>query len=202
MNRTFDQSRFQIKDRLGRGGTAEVVRVFAPHLNRDAALKYPLDFRHSPARNSPSRSPRTNAHRRSYAFPGLVRILEHENCRQLSVTRTLPRSDAGLDRPFDDVDVACSIISAIALDLEFLRAAGIIHGDFKPQNVFLPVDWRHLNDGHLHWVKFSDFSLGRKPSEDDTRAGLGTIGYIAPETLAETILPISPISLLWVSLPT
>ena len=87
-------------------------------------------------------------------------------------------------RRIENVSVALNLLSAMALDLEYLRAAGIVHGDFKPHNVFLPPDWQELTDDLLFYAKLSDFSLGRLIGEpDDDRAGLGTVGYLAPEII-------------------
>jgi serine/threonine protein kinase len=49
----------------------------------------------------------------------------------------------------------------------------------------LPSKWQNLDDNGLFYVKLSDFSLGRFSHEpDEARAGLGTVGFMAPETVA------------------
>ncbi len=87
----------------------------------------------------------------------------------------------------DNLTLALNLLSAVALNLEYLRAHDIIHGDLKPHNIFLPTDWQGLNDRRLFYVKLSDFSLGRFSNEPDSaRIGLGTVGYMAPETVVES----------------
>ncbi len=85
---------------------------------------------------------------------------------------------------FESVRSALNVLSAIAINLEYLSASGIVHGDLKPQNIFLPAGW---SDGHNYdhyYLKLSDFSLGRSTGESSKdRAGLGTIGYMPPETI-------------------
>lgn len=87
----------------------------------------------------------------------------------------------------DNLALALNVLSAVALNLEFLQANSIIHGDLKPHNIFLPSKWQDLNNDRLFYVKLSDFSLGRFNHEPDgARAGLGTVGFMAPETVAQS----------------
>jgi tetratricopeptide (TPR) repeat protein len=56
----------------------------------------------------------------------------------------------------------------------------------KPQNVFLPSDWSTGKPGRASYAKLSDFSLGRRKDEpEDARLGLGTVGFMAPETIKD-----------------
>jgi tetratricopeptide (TPR) repeat protein len=88
----------------------------------------------------------------------------------------------------DDIQKVLNIISALALNLSFLKVHRLVHGDLKPQNVFLPASWSETKDDQLFYLKLSDFSLSHRFDEpEDARVGLGTVGYMAPETLTDEI---------------
>ncbi len=186
MSSTGHESRFQIQERLGRGGTAEVFRVRLTGSGRLAALKRPLpdppqgiDFNLLARRELSLIGTRR--------FPGLVRILNTAAdggdylLLELCEGKTLDQ----LGR-ITDVRLALNILAAVAADLEYLRQHQIIHGDLKPQNIFLPRDLERCTTDKLFFAKLSDFSLGRSECEHDSvRAGLGTVGYMAPETIVD-----------------
>ena len=186
MKQTGDESRFEIKERLGRGGTAEVFRVRLHDSGREAALKRPLpdanqtvDFARLAAREI--------ALIGGLRFPGLVRILNQPDNSSgyllLEICEGKTLDQLGQVR---DLSLALNLLSAIALDLEYLRQRGIVHGDLKPQNVFLPIDLNGCGADQLFYAKISDFSLGRFDNEPESaRAGLGTVGYMAPETVID-----------------
>lgn len=172
---------------LGRGGTADVARVYSSRLGRDMAAKYPL---HTPTEVELDFAKLAD---REYEligrsrFPGLVKLLEapsHDPDYLLLELCEGPTLDT-VGR-VDCVLRACNLISAAAIVLEYLNATGLIHGDLKPSNYFLPVDWQERVDAGLFRLRLSDFSLGRKYTEPDSeRLGVGTVGFMAPETIAE-----------------
>ncbi|MFH1372909.1 MAG: tetratricopeptide repeat protein [bacterium] len=172
---------------LGRGGTAEVVRVASEKHGRHLAMKYPR------ADTGHSESVFSGLVAREYKlvgqlnYPGLVRVLDVSTVSPPYLLMELC-SGPSLDQcgRLEDLPPALNLLAAIAVDLEFLRLNGIIHGDLKPHNIFLPPNWQNQNRRSLFYVKLSDFSLGRFSDEpDDARAGLGTVGYMAPETIVE-----------------
>ncbi len=175
-------SRFKVLGQLGRGGTAEVARVWDADLKIQAALKTPLpenviDFAKLVRREK--------ALIGGYRFPGLVRLLDSPGDQHL-LLELCPGPTLDRIGRVEQVLLACNLLSALALDLEFLRACGIVHGDLKLQNFFLPEDWNASGANFHGYIKLSDFSLGRKDSEPDSlRAGLGTVGYMAPETIKD-----------------
>jgi serine/threonine-protein kinase len=68
--------------------------------------------------------------------------------------------------------------SGLASGLSAVHAAGVVHGDFKPDNVLLAAD------GGVHLVDFgSAWELGRNP-----RTVHGTPAYLAPETWTGALL--------------
>lgn len=187
MYRPADDPNLRIIEPLGQGGTAVVTKAFHQRLNRTVALKSPLPDSPEAAAQFGPLARREFELIGGYRFPGLVQILENPApdyaCLTLEVC-----SGPTLDQikcPDDNVSLL-NLISAIALSLEFLNAAGLVHGDIKPQNIFLPSDWQTGSKNRLFWARLSDFSLGRNSCEpDEARAGLGTIGYIAPETIID-----------------
>ncbi len=172
---------------LGRGGTAEVVRVASKKHGRHLALKYlRVDAGYS-------ESVFSGLVAREYKlvgqlnYPGLVRVLDVSTVSPPYLLMELCNGPS-LEQcgRLEDIPLALNLLAAVAVDLEYLRLNGIIHGDLKPHNIFLPPNWQNQNRTRLFYVKLSDFSLGRFNDEpDDARAGLGTVGYMAPETIVE-----------------
>ena len=187
MTTAAEDKRFTVVAPLGRGGTAEVTRVRLADSGREAALKAPL-----PCDSQPDSDFATLARREyeligGHRFPGLVRLLESPHSHPDYLLLELcegPTVDA-VGR-VEDIQVALNLISAMALSLEYLRVRGIVHGDLKPQNIFLPRNWDRIPPERLWYAKISDFSLGRMVDEPESaRAGLGTVGYMAPEVIAQ-----------------
>ena len=189
MDAPFDSPHLRFIEPLGRGGTADVAKAYASHLKRTVAVKYPLPSSKSQTIDFAGLARREWDLIGGARFPGLVRLWEAPSnspdylLLELCCGPTLD-SLPGSDSP----KTALSILSAVAVGLEFLNAAGLVHGDMKPQNVFLPRNWQSRLSGPLFYAKLSDFSLGRRLDEPESvRAGLGTVGYMAPETIADGI---------------
>lgn len=189
MNAACRLPRFEHRGLLGRGGTAEVSRVFAREFNRDIALKYALATQANPDFDFAELA------RREFHLVGRQRLPFVVSLYGLSTDA--PEyimmelcSGPPLDQigRVESIPVALNLISAVAAGLELLRSRRLIHGDFKPQNVFLPRDWSDRVESDLFFPKLSDFSLGRHEDEsEDIRAGLGTVGYLAPETITQRL---------------
>ena len=115
-------SRLEVRGRLGRGGTAEVFRVFDPVLNREAALKVSLPDNRADFEKLVHRERQLIG---GYRFPGLVRLLPHhaESPDQLLLELCEGPTLERVGR-VDDLDLAINLLSALALDLEFLHAIG------------------------------------------------------------------------------
>ncbi|MCD6249013.1 MAG: tetratricopeptide repeat protein [candidate division Zixibacteria bacterium] len=189
MNQMSIDPRLRILEPLGVGGTAIVLKAYHAELKRVVAVKqWRSDCDTSPA-DFLQLANREYDLIGGYRFPGLVRIVKSPQSRYHQILLEYcpgPTLDS-VKRP-ENTTIALNIISALALNLEFLRIAGLVHGDLKPQNVFLPVNWHEFHKGHLSFVKLSDFSLGyRAKAGSDHRLGLGTIGYMAPETIVDGV---------------
>ncbi|MEE8577049.1 MAG: serine/threonine-protein kinase [candidate division Zixibacteria bacterium] len=188
MKAPFTSENLTFEAILGEGGTARVSRAHCQTLNRPVAVKYGL-----PDSENSEQFDRLVS--REYelignqSFSGLVRLLDRPNRAPSYLLMELCHGPT-----LDTVEMtnciwlALNFISAIAIDLEFLQNKGIVHGDIKPQNIFLPPDWRLMRQDELFWLKLSDFSLGREAGEpEESRAGLGTIGFMAPETIRSSV---------------
>ena len=189
MESAVDNPRFRVLEHLGSGGTADVASVFVADIGCQAALKYYRPNSDVSARSFSELIKREYSLIGGFHFPGLVRPLERPDrdgkylLLELCLGPTLDRIGR-----VQDINLVLNLLSAIALDLEFLRVAGIVHGDLKPQNIFLPINWDRLPEGTLFYAKLSDFSLGKRTDESDAkRLGLGTVGYMAPETIADGV---------------
>jgi serine/threonine-protein kinase len=179
--------RYQIVERLGRGGVGEVYRATDPRLERTVALKV---LREDALRD--------DAARRRFRLEAraLSRLL-HSNIATLFDFD----SDHGVDflvMEYVPGDTLAALVSAGALPeararaiglevAEALQAAheqGVIHRDLKPGNVIITPRGR---------AKVLDFGLagfvheGAAPSSATTREDLGRFGgtlpYVAPEQL-------------------
>jgi len=175
--------------RLGLGGTAEVARVYVTSRRCEAAFKHPL------GQDDESREEFIRLGRREQEligrlrFPGLIRLLEFVQRPHpyllLELSRGVTLEQVGR---IDNSTLAANCISALALDLQFLHQHRLVHGDLKPQNVFLPQTWPPPSPESLFYLKLSDFSLGRHEDEpSDARVGLGTVGYMAPEVITDGV---------------
>lgn len=188
MNNPPELSGFCPLGPLGRGGTAQVIRVFSEERKRELALKYPLENDRQSHATFAQLAQREHQLIGQLKFPGLVRVLEISTAPpEYLLMELCPGPTLDQCGRIDNPALVLNLLSAIALNLEFLRAHAIIHGDLKPHNIFLPADWPSLDDNRLFYVKLSDFSLGRFSYEPDSdRVGLGTVGYMAPETIIQS----------------
>jgi murein DD-endopeptidase MepM/ murein hydrolase activator NlpD len=166
--------RFVVLDLLGAGGMGVVYTAHDPELARDIALKV--------------LGPRVKdmSHARAHL------LAEAQAMARISHANVIAVYDVGTFR--DQVFVAMELVEGFTLrtwmtdplhtwrdvvDL-FLRAgeglaaahaAGVVHRDFKPENVLLGSDGR---------VKVSDFGLANQPSATTTGI-VGTPGYLPVE---------------------
>jgi len=118
------------------------------------------------------------------SHPGVVRILDlgqDESERSFTVMELLEGEtlEARIARGPMPVPVLRPIAIAIAETLAAVHAHGVVHGDVKPANVFLP-------SGTAFPIKLVDFGLSKiEGLERLTRTGelTGTPAYMAPELL-------------------
>jgi serine/threonine-protein kinase len=190
--------RFEVLEMLGSGGMGEVFRARDPQLQRDVAIKLLKDVNATPM---PELSADQTIDLRSSGSPSSDSLLtEARMMAKLSHANALPIYEVGLAdgavflvmEHIDGCDLsvwletprtAAEIIDVFVQAARGLAAAhqhGIVHRDFKPQNVLIAKDGR---------VRVADFGLARlvMPSSGSmVRVGdrQGTPKYMAPELWA------------------
>ena len=174
-------SRYEIVDRVARGGMATVYRAHDRRLDRVVGLK----LMHAHLADSPDFVARFRREARAAARlsnPGVVAVydqgsldgvaylimeyVEGPNLRDLMAAGPL------------SVREALGLTAQILRPLGAAHRAGLVHRDVKPENVLLPAD------GSV--AKVADFGLARAVTEaTQTTTGnvLGTVAYLAPELI-------------------
>jgi serine/threonine-protein kinase len=175
---TLVDGRYRVIDRIGSGGMGDVFRAEDTHLKREVALKI-LHRRFARDEQFVERFRREASSAASLQHPNVVSVydrgvhdgtyyiaMEHLPGRTLKelVTEEAPLSQER------SIDIGIQILQAAG----FAHKRGVVHRDFKPQNVI--VDERDA-------VKVTDFGIARAGASDITETGsiLGTAQYLSPE---------------------
>lgn len=177
--------RYEIVARVARGGMATVYRARDTRLNREIALKV---MHPHLAEGEQAASFRQRFEREARSAAGLqhhgvvavydqgtdgeMRYLTMEYVPGTNLRQLIQDGDLTLRRSFAILDVVLSALAAA-------HAKGIVHRDIKTENVL-------LEEGTGR-PKVADFGLARAISEvSNTTTGtvLGTVAYLAPETIA------------------
>ncbi len=178
--------RYRIVDVLGHGGAAVVYRAHDPELDRVVALKVPRGQIGTADERERLLSEARALARLSH--PNVVRVHDagtHEG--QVFIALELVEGEtltAWLRREPRGLDEIQSLFTMAGRGLAAAHAAGVVHGDFKPDNVLIGTDGR---------VLVTDFGLARaRPvfpavatGEADARGipPAGTPAFMAPEQL-------------------
>ena len=175
--------RYELAERIGAGGMAEVWRARDRRLNRDVAVKL-LD---GPAARDASRRRRIEREARALAAvsdPGIVAVYDYGE----------DSTDSGDVLPFLvmelvdgpdlhhylqkegrlPVDRSREILRAIGKAVSTAHEAGVVHGDLKPANVFID----------RNGPKVGDFGVARVLDEETGATTLAaTPAFASPEVL-------------------
>ncbi|HEY4183036.1 MAG TPA: serine/threonine-protein kinase [Kofleriaceae bacterium] len=167
--------RFEIIEQLGAGGMGSVFAAFDPKLDRKVALK----VLHASADRT-----RVLAEARALAkltHPNVVAVYDASDegddlyIAMELVEGTNLRTWLAETKPAKEQVIA--MLLAAGRGLAAAHAAGVVHGDIKPENILVAKES----------AKVADFGLARAEREiDETRAG--TPAYMAPEQRAEGIV--------------
>ena len=174
-------SRYEIVDRVARGGMATVYVARDRRLDRRVALK----VMHPHLADSPDFVARFRREARAAARlsnPGVVAVYDQGNIDGVAYLVMELVEGPNLR----DLIAAgpLSVKEALGLTAQVLRPlgaahrAGLVHRDIKPENVLLP------DDGSV--AKVADFGLARAVTEvAQTTTGnvMGTAAYLAPELI-------------------
>jgi serine/threonine-protein kinase len=175
---TVVDGRYRITGRIGTGGMADVYCAHDSHLDRDIALKV-LHRRFAQDDEFVERFRREASSAAGLQHPNVVGVFdrgEYDDTYYIAMEylrgRTLKQLIAE-EAPLDQV-------RALDITVQVLRAAGfghrrgVIHRDFKPQNVIVDDEDR---------VKVTDFGIARAGASEITETGsiMGTAQYLSPE---------------------
>ncbi|HEY0681398.1 MAG TPA: protein kinase [Steroidobacter sp.] len=177
--------RYLLEQVIGCGGTAIVFRArdmlsakgAAPNLQ--VAIKTPR-----PELGDPERAAKRLRHEFEHAkllsHPSIVRVLDlHEDEGRCFMTMELVHgkllSQMLRDWTMLPVPLAYKILRQCAQALKYAHSHNVVHGDFKPGNVFITPE---------EGVRIVDFGTAAGPNASDSRIPAGTPTYASPEVLS------------------
>jgi serine/threonine-protein kinase len=175
---TLVDGRYRITGRIGTGGMADVYCAHDEHLGRDVALKM-LHRRFAQDQEFVERFRREASAAAGLQHPNVVGVFDRGEfdgtyyiAMELLRGRTLKdliTKEAPLDQE-RALDMTTQILRAAG----FGHRRGVIHRDFKPQNVIVDDEDR---------VKVTDFGIARAGASEITETGsiMGTAQYLSPE---------------------
>jgi serine/threonine-protein kinase len=175
---TVVDGRYRITSRIGSGGMADVYCAHDEHLGRDVAIKV-LHRRFAQDQEFVERFRREASSAAGLQHPNVVNVFdrgEYDGTYYIAMEflrgRTLKELIAQ-EAPLDQMralDITAQVLRAAG----FGHRRGVIHRDFKPQNVI--VD----DEGG---VKVTDFGIARAGASEITETGsiMGTAQYLSPE---------------------
>ncbi len=181
MNRRLD-NRYELRERVGSGGMAEVWEGFDHNLNRRIAIK--MMHAHLAADQSILGRFRSEAQAAARLnHPAIVAIYDTvttENNEAIIMEFVQGEDLRSIlnDRPTLAAADAVEVSLQLAGALGHAHQNGIIHRDVKPANILVRPDRR---------VKLSDFGIAKALDETtghtETGALMGTVKYLAPEQI-------------------
>jgi eukaryotic-like serine/threonine-protein kinase len=171
------QGRYQLEERLGRGGMGEVWRARDDRLQRTVALKLI-----SPAlAEDPEflvRFLREAQNIARISHPNVVGVIDfgEDDEKPFLVMEYVPGKPVSelTGEPMDE-DKARAIVTQAAEAAGAAHAAGIVHRDIKPANILL------TDDGRAKLVDFGIASAQNMDRVTQTGATIGSPHYISPE---------------------
>ncbi|WP_331067253.1 protein kinase domain-containing protein [Steroidobacter sp.] len=177
--------RYLLEQVIGCGGTAIVFRArdmlsakgTAPNLQ--VAIKTPRPELGNPQRAA-MRLKHEFEHAKLLSHPSIVRVLElHEDEGRSFMTMELVQgkllSQLLRDWTMMPQPLAHKILRKCAEALQYAHSQNVVHGDFKPGNVFITPE---------EDVRIVDFGTAAGPTSSDSRIPAGTPTYASPEVLA------------------
>lgn len=174
--------RYQILERVGRGGMGVLYRGFDPVLDREVAVKVMLaDFSEDAEQMRPRfyREARSAAKLQHRNIVTVFEFAEEQNQPHIVMEflRGSPLSSRMEEPPPLTLDDKLDIVAQLCTGLGYAHSQGVVHRDVKPANVFI------LQDGT---VKLLDFGIAKLATSTLTRQGdvVGSAPYMSPEQIA------------------
>ncbi|MBS1818078.1 MAG: serine/threonine protein kinase [Acidobacteria bacterium] len=171
--------RYQILERVGKGGMGVLYRGFDPVLDREVAIKLMLtDFTEDTEQMRPRfyREARAAAKLNHRNIVTIFEFAEESNTPYIVMEflRGTPLGARLREEPPLSLDDKLNIVAQLCDGLAYAHEQGVVHRDVKPDNVFI------LEDGS---VKLLDFGIAKLTSSNLTRQGdvLGSASYMSPE---------------------
>jgi eukaryotic-like serine/threonine-protein kinase len=177
------EDRYVIQGFIGAGGTARVYVAEDIRTKRRVAIKI-LNRNYAADRTTRERFLREIEVAAEIGHPNMVQVLDAGERKDGSPFIVLELLEGELlgdllrREGFVSEVVALPLIRQAASALDAAHAAGIIHRDVKPDNIFLASD-----PGGGRTLKMMDFGMAKLKMGSLTGAGivLGTVPYMAPE---------------------
>lgn len=176
--------RYQILERVGRGGMGVLYRGFDPVLDREVAVKVMLaDFSDDTEQMRPRfyREAKAAAKLQHRNIVTVFEFAEENNQPHIVMEflRGTPLNVRMDEQPPLTLDDKLDVVAQLCSGLGYAHAQGVVHRDVKPANVFL------LEDGS---VKLLDFGIAKLATSTLTRQGdvVGSAPYMSPEQVAGT----------------
>jgi len=174
--------RYQVLERVGKGGMGVLYRAFDPVLDREVAVKVMLaDFTDDTDQMRP-RFYREAKAAAKLQHRNIVTVFEfaEENNQPHIVMEFLRGIQLGArmaESPPLTLPDKLDIVAQLCSGLGYAHSQGVVHRDVKPANVFL------LTDGT---VKLLDFGIAKLATSTLTQQGdvLGSAPYMSPEQLS------------------
>lgn len=180
--------RYEVVERIARGGMATVYRAIDRRLERHVALKvmHPHLAEGAEGAAFVARFRREARAAARLTHPGLVGVFDQGLDGETSYLTMEYVDGTNLRRRIADPDgmtvaETLTVLEAVLDALASAHRAGLVHRDVKPENVLLAADGR---------VKVADFGLARAVTEvTSTTTGtvLGTVAYLSPELVAHGV---------------
>lgn len=169
---------YEIKEKIGQGGMAQVFKAYHPGLDRFVAVKVL-----SPAlADEPGFAERFQREAHSVArlhHPNILQVYDFgvQDGYTYLVMRYVENSVTlgDLIRDGVPVDQLINYIIQVADALSYAHERGVIHRDVKPANILIDGRWALLADFGLAKIKASSSQL------TGTGVGVGTPLYMSPE---------------------
>jgi serine/threonine protein kinase len=162
--------RYHVLRELGRGSMGIVLRAWDPELARPVAIKLLRDVESSDQLREEAR---TLARLRHPNVVAVYDVLSDDHGMYVAMELVDGDTLRGYCKGKSPDQIIDACVRA-GTGLAAAHDAGVIHRDFKPENVLVGADGE---------VRVTDFGLARTTDSPDSGAVAGTPAYMAPEVL-------------------